>query len=97
MAEVFISHADEEKSLASAVERLFKEVFAPNAPSVFLSSNLFRSEGVELTRWPRCSLATQTKRSLWQVLSSACSKRFSRRTRRQCSCHPTSSDLKAWS
>jgi TIR domain len=48
MAEVFISHADEEKALAGAVERLIRDVFAPDGPSVFLSSNLFTLVGGEL-------------------------------------------------
>src|SRR6266446_2212732 len=48
MAEVFISHAEEGKSLAGAVERLIKDVFTPNGPTVFLSSNLFTLVGGEV-------------------------------------------------
>lgn len=47
MADVFISHSDDEKSLAGAVESAIREIFTPNAPSVFLSSNIFTLVGGE--------------------------------------------------
>jgi hypothetical protein len=48
MADIFISHVEEEKRIASAVERCIAEILEPcPAPSIFLSSNIFKLVGGE--------------------------------------------------
>ena len=46
MADVFISHIEEEKAIASAVDRCLTQILAPcPAPSIFVSSNIFKLIG----------------------------------------------------
>ena len=46
MADIFISHIEDEKALAGAVESLLRDVLSPS-PTVFLSSNIFTLVGGE--------------------------------------------------